>query len=104
MTRPVVFSLTASADTDAAANWLDEQRPGLGRSFIDQLQRSLRLLAQYPDCGQRVRGPLRRVLVHRFNYAVIYQQRHETIEIVAVFDTRREPAASLATSLRTSAT
>lgn len=104
MTRPVVFSLTASADTDAAANWLDEQRPGLGRLFLDQLGRSLRLIAQYPECGQRVRGPLRRVLVHRFSYAVIYQHCQETIEIVAVFDTRREPTASLATNFRTSAT
>ncbi len=97
MTRPVVFSLTASADTDAAANWLDEQRPGQGRTFIDQLQRSLRLVAQYPECGQRVRGPLRRVLVHRFSYAVLYQHRHETIEIVAVFDTRREPKSAFTT-------
>lgn len=92
--RPVVFSLQASLDTDAAANWLDEQRPGLGRAFIDQLQRALRLVAEYPESGQRVRGPLRRALIHRFGYAVIYQHRQETIEIVALFDTRREPEAN----------
>lgn len=94
MTRPVLFSLKASADTDAAANWLDDQRPGLGREFIEQLQRTLRLIAHYPESCQRIRGPLRRALVHRFGYAVVYQQRNDTIEIVAVFDTRREPTAA----------
>lgn len=87
--RPVAFSLAASADADSAAHGLDEQRPGLGRAFLDQLQRTLRLVSQYPESSQRVHGPLRRALVHRFGYAVIYQHRHETIEIVALFDCRQ---------------
>jgi hypothetical protein len=39
----------ASKDADLAADWFDRQRPGLGRDFLVEVDRTVTRVAEYPE-------------------------------------------------------
>lgn len=92
MTLPVVILREAAADVAQAAAWFEEQRPGLGREFALSLDRELDNVARFPESCQRIYRSLRRAILHRFGYAVVYQLRAATVEVVAVMHCRRQAA------------
>lgn len=95
MSRPIDTWPEASADIKAAVDWYDERRPGLGNEFLKEVDRMLGLIAIYPESCQKFRKSLRRALLHRFDYAVVYRTRADAIEVVAVMNCRRRPASIL---------
>ena len=64
---------------------------GLGKSFADEVQRTVTLIRQFPDAGLPV-GPSRhRVLVPRFPYSIVYRRDPDSIVILAITHQRRRP-------------
>ena len=51
MTFRVMFTPLASADIEAAYNWYEAQRPGMGEHFRTTLSRLWLLLEQFPHAG-----------------------------------------------------
>lgn len=89
-----VVRKTSSAELDAAeaARWHEEQQPGLGLRFVDELDRALEYIVQNPETPAIQFRNARRVRLHTFNaYAVYYVIRNEEIIIFAVSDGRRNP-------------
>lgn len=56
MSLRVRFSAEAAAELGAAASWYDEQRAGLGRTFIDAVEATLDVLARWPESGAAISG------------------------------------------------
>jgi hypothetical protein len=79
----------ASKDADLSADWLDRQRRGLGREFLLELDRTIARIAEYPEGCQRFYGSLRRALMRRFHYAVVYRVQTNVVLIIGVIDCRR---------------
>ena len=92
MTLPIILFPTAKADAERAAHWLDEQRPGLGHEFLLLMDDALARIAAYPGSWAVFRKPFRRVILHRFRYAIVYVVRPKQIDVVAVMHCRRDPA------------
>src|SRR5688572_6602127 len=90
MNRPVVFRRVAR---EAAGDWYERQRAGLGSAFIASVQRILDRIASQPDFYPVVSNSVREALVHGFPYCVYYQEEKRHILILAVFHTSRDPAA-----------
>ncbi|HKC82973.1 MAG TPA: type II toxin-antitoxin system RelE/ParE family toxin [bacterium] len=90
MTR-VIFHPEAEAEFQAAARFYDAHTPGLGRDFIAEVRRAARTLATYPGIGHRFSRRLRRLLVRRFPYGLLYRTEPDRIFIVAVAHLRRRP-------------
>ena len=90
MTR-VVFHPAAEAELVAAAEFYDAHSPGLGLDFILEIQRSTRALVTYPRIGRKFSKRLRRMLVRRFPYGLLYQSEADQIFVVAVAHVRRRP-------------
>jgi plasmid stabilization system protein ParE len=63
-----------------------------GDDFLDDLDRAIQLALEFPEIGRRAnkRGT-RRVLLSRFPYALFYRVRGDTMEILAVYHTSRDP-------------
>jgi plasmid stabilization system protein ParE len=94
----VNFKILPAADVESleAAAWYDDQRLGLGDDFLTELDRvyervraspgSCSLLESYP-------GPheVRRCLLRRFPYVVIFLSRPDEIIVLAVSHVRRRP-------------
>jgi plasmid stabilization system protein ParE len=89
MSRPVLILPAAEADIQSAAEWLDMQRRGLGRQFIDQVDELLRRIAEHPEAYATFRDLYRRAFLRQFPYAVIYILRPRHIEVIAVFHCKR---------------
>jgi len=85
------FLSVARQELDDAFDWYESQSAGLGYEFLDELDRAVRRIKVYPDsCMELVPG-LRRALLSRFPYGLIYGQEPAAIVVVAVAHLHREP-------------
>lgn len=85
------FLTSAEEEMTEAALFYDEKVSGLGTDFIDDVQRVVDRLRTYPTLGQVVSGDLRRIVLSRFPFSLIYSIEPEGLLIVAVAHQRRRP-------------
>lgn len=69
----------------------DSQSEGLGVQFLDELDRAIRRLLLYPLSCAEIEPGLRRCLLTRFPYGIIYGIDADSIVIIAVAHLHREP-------------
>jgi len=79
-------------EIDQAHDWYEQRQPGLGREFLDEIERVLAELTANPGrygfaSANTREGPLR-----RFPYAVYYRELTDRIRVLAVYHTSRNPA------------
>jgi plasmid stabilization system protein ParE len=91
------FLAEARADFDAAVDWYDAQRPGLGDDFTDEAYATIRRIVAQPHAFAPVarvpRGREIRFLgVDRFDYIVVYEVLAAEVVVVSVYHTRRRPS------------
>lgn len=79
-------------DIEAAFNWYEGEEAGLGFEFLDELRSAYRRILDSPFGYQDLRSGIRRALTRRFPYAVFFSVEGQTIVILAVLHTAREPA------------
>ena len=89
--RRVEFHPEAQAEFIAAARFFEGKAEGLGLDFIDMVQRASLRLLQFPHSGRPVSRRVRRLLVPRFFYGLLYRVETGRIFIVAVAHPRRRP-------------
>jgi hypothetical protein len=75
MILPVVLRRSARAEYDAAGDWYERQRPGLGAAFTTAVQKVFDRIAAQPQLFQVVLRDIRRVVVPGFPYCVYYRER-----------------------------
>lgn len=80
------------ADVEAAFNWYEGEDPGLGFEFLEELRAAYQNILGHPFGYQDLRSGIRRALTRRFPYAVFFSVEGETIVILAVLHTARDPA------------
>ncbi|MBE7549320.1 hypothetical protein KsCSTR_29860 [Candidatus Kuenenia stuttgartiensis] len=85
------FLKPAQAEVDDAVLWYDSQSFGLGTQFLDDLDRAVRRIVSYPLSCPAIEPNLRRCLLSRFPYGLIYGVGADTIIVVAVSHLHREP-------------
>ena len=78
-------------EMERAWSWYEEQRPGLGDEFRACVDAALAAVARDPRAYPRVEGELRRALVRRFPYVVMYLEEPDRVEVIAVFHGARDP-------------
>ena len=87
----VRFLKPAQSEIDDAFAWYDSQSSGLGTQFLDNIDRAIRRIAAYPLSSVEIEQDLRRCLLSRFPYGIIYGIDSETVIVVAVAHLHREP-------------
>jgi plasmid stabilization system protein ParE len=87
----VRFLELAQYELDDAYSWYEEQMPGLGRELLDEVDRSIRRVAQWPSAGMELGADLRRCLVKRFPYGIIYGVEKDVMVVVSVAHLHRKP-------------
>jgi toxin ParE1/3/4 len=79
-------------DVEAAFEWYENERPGLGVEFLDELRATYNRIANGPLKYQELRGGIRRALFRRFAYAVYFAIEADIVVVVAVLHASRDPA------------
>jgi toxin ParE1/3/4 len=90
MDRPE-FHRLADRELNAAAQYYDLENPGLGSSFLKEVDRCLDSIENHPEAGVILRGSVRRRRLRRFPYALLYKIKPGKIRILAVMNLRRRP-------------
>jgi len=89
--RSVEFHPAAAAELAAAAQFYEAQAENLGLDFLSAVQRAAQQIMEYPDSGGPFGLHLRRVLVPRFPYGLVYRVEPERLYVVVVMHLHRQP-------------
>ena len=66
---------------------------GLGNDFLDDVQQRIDTLCQYLKSGTLIDTNLRRTLLHRFPFSMIYAEEPDAILIVSIAHQRKRPGS-----------
>lgn len=89
--RSFRYLLPAEEEMTEAALFYEKQATGLGLEFLDDVQNSIDHLIENPNLGHVLIGNLRRSLLSRFPYCLIYSIETNGLVIIAVAHQRRQP-------------
>ena len=85
------FLILAQRELDEAVAWYNEQAAGSGQEFLDELDRVVRRAVTFPMSCPEIEPGVRRCLLARFPYGLIYGVDRKTIVVVDVAHLHREP-------------
>jgi len=80
----------ARADIEQSARWYEDQKPGLGDEFVDEVNRVVNLIAEHPSRYSIRFGQWRRANLRRFPHAVFYRIIANQPIVFAVLHAKRE--------------
>ena len=81
----------AIEEAKAAASYYNEIQPRLAQRFLDELEDTLHRIQRYPHVYRLVEGEIRKCRIAHFPYGIIFRERPDAIEIIAVMHLRRSP-------------
>jgi len=89
--KKVRFLKLAQLEVDDAVTWYNSQYVNLGTQFLDELDKAVRRIVAYPFSCPKIEANLRRGLLMRFPYGIIYGIDSDSIVVIAVAHLHREP-------------
>jgi toxin ParE1/3/4 len=87
----VALHKEAIAEASAARGWYEVRSVAAAEAFMEELDRIVARIGEYPEGGAPYIEGTRRYLMQRFPFSVVYRQKRRTQEIVAVAHSRRNP-------------
>ena len=85
------FHPQAEAEFHEAISFYSDRGAGLGEDFALEIYAALRNILSYPKAWPIVEEDVRRCLVNRFPFGVLYSIEPDRIYILAVMHLRRSP-------------
>jgi plasmid stabilization system protein ParE len=85
------FLPPAEEEMTEASLFYEAASTGLGSNFLDDVSRVVERLREHPYLGQTVAPNLRKTLLHRFPFSLIYSVEADQILIIAVAHYGRRP-------------
>ena len=89
----MLIRFTPEADTELteARHWYSHKRQDLDLEFMQCIDDVLARVVSNPYFFPVVYRHLRRAVVHRFPFAVLYEVTANEVQVIAVFHSRRNP-------------
>lgn len=78
------FLHLAEEEMTEASLFYEAASAGLGRDFLDDVERVIDGLREHHQLGHAVGRGLRRMLLHRFPFSVVYSVEADAILVIAV--------------------
>jgi toxin ParE1/3/4 len=85
------FHPEAEQEFIEAAAFYEQNVTGLGERFGKEVRRAIERLMEYPQIGSLIDADLRRLLLIRFPYFLIYSSTSDLLRVVAVAHVHRRP-------------
>ncbi len=88
---PLSVRSEAEAEIQEAYQWYEMQRRGLGDEFLVAVRQALASVERSPRLYPVIRGKVRRALLSRFPYSILYLAEPESTVVIACFHGKRDP-------------
>ena len=89
--KRVTFHDEADAEVIEAARYYETKAPGLGQSFLLDVEDAVEQISANPTAFQLVGDEVRHKLLRRFPYSLLYAIEPDRIRVLAVGHQRRRP-------------
>ena len=89
--KRVTFHEEADAEVIDAARYYETEAAGLGVSFLVDVEAAVEQVRAHPEANQLISPEVRRKLLRRFPYSVLYTIEPDRIRVLAVSHQRRRP-------------
>ncbi|OIP40587.1 plasmid stabilization protein [Candidatus Desantisbacteria bacterium CG2_30_40_21] len=87
----VIFNELARYELENAIEFYGLVYSGLGQRFKEEIKKSVKRIVEHPTAWSLERGEVRKYLVHRFPYKILYSIEKEYIYIIAVGHQHQKP-------------
>lgn len=87
----VIFSKYAKLELEDATHFYELEFEGLGRKFKKDVKKAAIRIPEYPKAWSVERGDIRKCLLHKFHYKLLYSIEEDHIFIIAVAHQHRKP-------------
>ena len=87
----IVFSEYASMELKDGVIFYETHFPGLGKVFKTEVKKAVQRIAEYPTAWSTETKQIRKYLLHKFPYKLLYSIEDDHIVIIAVAHQHRRP-------------
>ncbi len=87
----VSFNPLDERELNDAARYYEIKCPGLGSRFLEEAERCLFTIVEYPESSPVLQGDIRRQLMRSFPYGLLYTIKPDFIRLLAVMNLHRHP-------------
>jgi plasmid stabilization system protein ParE len=93
MNFDVLFEPEAKTEFFEAIVWYENESPGLGKEFAQEVFEALESAQDQPELFRKVRGRARKVRLKRFKaYSIYFGIKENVFSVVSIFHGARNPA------------
>lgn len=89
--KPIVLAKVAEEEMHTAAQYYEERQIGLGKSFLDEVLLTGRNITEHPEAWPVISGKIRRCLLRRFPFGMLFRVEAERVYVLAIMHLRRKP-------------
>jgi len=89
----IIFSKYAKQEIEDAVSYYEREYSGLGKRFKEEVRIASFRIAEYPQAWSIERGDVRKCLLHKFPYKLLYsiEDDHVFRFVIAVAHQHRKP-------------
>ena len=87
----IIFTRIARQELEDAVRYYELEYSGLGKRLKEEVRKAALRIAAYPQAWSIVRGDVRKCLLHKFPYKVMYSVEEDHILVIAVAHQHRKP-------------
>jgi plasmid stabilization system protein ParE len=91
--KRLTYLSVAEVELAEAAEFYEQQQPGLGNAFLDAVHEAGERIRRNPEMWAFYEKPVRSSKVAPFSYRLLYRELPDRIQIVAVFHLSRKPGS-----------
>ncbi len=89
--KPLFFHPEADSEIAEAVQYYEAHKYGLGLDFLEEVERALDQISTNPEASRQIGRRIRRKVLWRFPYNLIYAVYTDRIRIVACAHQKRRP-------------
>jgi plasmid stabilization system protein ParE len=87
----IIIRPEAEQDIREAYSWYETQMSGLGANFLLRIDAAMSSIQRNPRQYPLIHRKIRRRLVRRFPYGILFIEEDKRIIVLAVFHAKRDP-------------
>jgi|SRR3972149_2704297 len=87
----VIFDDLAKIELDDGKEYYEMEVIGLGKRFKQEVKRAINIIKKMPEIGSPESENIRRYILHKFPYKVLYSIEKDHIYVIAIAHLHREP-------------